>query len=75
MTDLLTMILQFLNKPVPDEPFPRTNDAAAFNNRVVECFARNDRVFKERLAIVSAFFACIGGGFWYWRTRLLGRWV
>lgn len=65
---VLTIIVQFLDKPVPDEPFPRTNDAAAFSGRMVDCFEKNDRVFKIRLGIVSAFFACIGGGIWYWRN-------
>ena len=30
-------LCKFLNKPIPDEPFPRSNEAAAVQQRFKEC--------------------------------------
>lgn len=53
------MCAQFLEKEVPDEPFPNTNNPAGFEARVQDWFAQNQRKALRNLGILGATFMAI----------------
>ncbi|KAG9252562.1 uncharacterized protein F5Z01DRAFT_676037 [Emericellopsis atlantica] len=59
-----------LHKPIPDEPFPRANDAEAVEGV-------NKDILKEaggRWGVILAVTGALGyGALWVWRSGLLGR--
>ncbi|KAI1331105.1 hypothetical protein F5Y16DRAFT_408219 [Xylariaceae sp. FL0255] len=60
-------LCKFLNVPVPNEPFPRANDAAAAEEYGKKVFLKIALVW---LGIFSSIGITIYGGFWLWKTQL-----
>lgn len=63
-------LCRILNLPVPDEPFPRVNDADAVEGV-------NKKIMREagsRWALILAATGILGyGSLWLWRSGILGR--
>lgn len=56
---------QFLDKPVPDEPFPRTNDAFGFAKQLDRWTARNFAALRTNAAIAVLLFGVASGAWRY----------
>lgn len=43
--------MQFLGKPVPDEPFPNTNNAEGFQQRVANYYAAEQKNYRQNATV------------------------
>ncbi len=43
-----------MNKPVPDEPFPQTNDATGFEGRLEQYFGELNRKMIRNVSLLAA---------------------
>lgn len=60
-------LCEFLNVPIPDEPFPRSNDAAGFQTNMDAHFLRHLKRAKRNFVLVLASLVAAGGyGYWRW---------
>ena len=58
-------ICKFLDKPIPDVPFPNTNNAAGFEKRVEQWFSETHRTYVRNLSIFVGVIALgIGAAIW-----------
>lgn len=60
-------LCQFLGVPVPDEPFPRANDAKAADDYAVKVLLKVGGVW---LAIFTAAGVALYSGFWLWKHQM-----
>ena len=67
-------LCEFLGKPVPDEPFPRTNGPAGFAKRVDQWFAQNRRMSIRNFSIFCGVLAGgVAGGMYVWDPSVFKR--
>ena len=57
---------KFLGKPIPNEPFPHVNDAAAIDAQVKEVLMKAGLVW---LSIFATLGGTIYGGLWLWKSK------
>ncbi|KAI1779262.1 hypothetical protein F4818DRAFT_438047 [Hypoxylon cercidicola] len=60
-------LCQFLGLPIPDEPFPRANDAKAADEYAIRVLSK---VFQVWLGIFSAAGVAVYSGFWLWKHQM-----